>query len=114
LNNQNDVIIVSAWGREAWLAQKLSHNNIFQVTVMDNYAALPAKTSGEREGPFGIFVPENLDDVKKKYLQGSNYYPVPHGFCVFTPQGPLELHGPLTPFMKKRKILITLFNNLLN
>ncbi len=98
-----NVVIVSAWGRGAWLAHQLQ-NKGFKTTVLDVSALLPSISSVEREGPFGVFLPSHLSDLQKQYLCGDNYYPVPQGFSVLTAEGPVEFQGSLNSFfMQTRK-----------
>lgn len=92
-----NVIIVSAYGRGVCLAHQLQSKG-FETTVLDVTSLLPALSSPEREGPFGVFLPSNLSDLQKQYLCGDSFYPVQQGFSVFTPKGPLEFQGPLSSF----------------
>ena len=99
----NDVMIVSAWDRGAWLAHQLQQEG-FKTTVLDVSSFMPSVSSAEREGPFGVFLPSELDDLQKQYLCGDNYHLVRQGFSIFTSQGPMEFQGPLCPFfMETRK-----------
>ena len=75
----DDVLIVSAWDRGAWLAQQL-RKNLLKVKILDVSSLLPSISSVEREGPFGVFAPEDLSDTEKKYLCGDNYYSQSQGF----------------------------------
>ena len=91
------MVIVSAYGRGAWLAHRLQKEG-FGTTVMDVSSLLPALSSEEREGPFGVFLPSHLSDLQKQYLCEDCFYPVPQGFSVFTSQGPLEFQSSLSCF----------------
>ena len=92
-----DVVIVSNWGRGAWLAHQLQQK-AFRTTVFDVSALQPVLSSAEREGPFGVFLPSHLSDLQKHYLCGDNFYSIQQGFSVFTSQGPVEFRGPLNNF----------------
>ena len=94
-----DVVIVSFWGRGAWLAHQLQ-KNAFRTTVFDISPLYPL-SSAEREGPFGVFLPSYLSDLQKSYLCGDHFYSVQQGFSLFTSQGPLELRGTLSSFFKE-------------
>ena len=96
------VKIVSAYGRGAYLAHQLQNKGI-KSTVFDVSSLLPALSSPEREGPFGVFLPSDLNDLQKQYLCGDNFYPVQQGFSVFTSLGPFEFQGPLRSFFLKVK-----------
>lgn len=97
------VTIVSAWGRGAYLAHQLRKKG-FEVTVWDVTSLLPSLSSAEKEGPFGVFLPDHLTDLQRKCLCENSFYPVQQGFSVFTSQGPVEFRGPLKSFfMKTRK-----------
>ncbi len=98
------IIIVSIWGRGAWLAQQLSQVKGCEVKVLDLSSVFPL-SSIEREGPFGVFVPEELGDLEKQYLCGDNYYKVPQGVCVMTQRGPVEFRGLLSNVIKPNTFL---------
>lgn len=97
-----NVVIVSVYGRGAYLAHQLQ-NTGFDTTVFDVSSFLPALPSPEREGPFGVFLPSHLSDLQKQYLCGDNFYPIQQGFSIFTPQGPMEFQGPLSAFSLEMK-----------
>ena len=94
------VIIISAWGRGAYLAYQLRQKD-FDVTIYDVSSLFPPLSSEEREGPFGVFLPENLSDLQKKYLCGDNFEFVRQGFSILTSQGLMEFRGSLKSFFIK-------------
>ncbi len=100
--SSRQVVMVSAYGRGAYLALELKRIG-FKVTVFDVTSLLPTLSSAEREGPFGVFLPSHLSDLEKQYLCEDNHYPVPKGFSLFTPKGPVEFQGPLRNFFKKSR-----------
>ena len=95
-----NVFIVSAWGRGSALAYQLKQQG-HSVIFVDLSALLPVDSS-EWEGPFGVFMPEGLSSLHKKFLLGGSYFSVPQGFCAFTAQGPVESFGNLK-FLSKKK-----------
>ena len=92
-----DVVIVSSWGRGAWLAHQLQ-KKAFRTTLFD-ISSLQPLSSAEREGPFGVFLPSHLSDLQKSYLCGDHFYSVQQGFSIFASQGPVEFRGALNPFL---------------
>ena len=96
-----DVAVVSAYDRGFWLADKLCGQGL-KVAVLNGSEALSLPLS-EREGPFGVFVPQDLDDLSKQYLYGDQFVTLPKGLCILSPKGPLEMRGPLTPFLLKTR-----------
>ena len=98
VRSSEDVLIVSAWGRGGWLAGRLAQKGC-AVKMLDVSSCLPL-SSADREGPFGVFIPDDLNDLDKKYLHGDNYDVCRHGFCVMTPKGPVEFRGPLSDFIE--------------
>ena len=109
----DDVLIVSAWDRGAWLAQQL-RKNLLKVKILDVSSLLPSISSVEREGPFGVFAPEDLSDTEKKYLYGDNYYSQSQGFCVLNSDGPIEFRGLISDFMRNTKENIQLCETVLS
>ena len=95
-----NVLIVSAWGRGSAMAYQLKRQG-YSVMFVDMSPGLSVDSS-EREGPFGVFMPEGLSALHKKILCGDSYFPVSKGFCSFTPQGPVESFGNLK-FLPKKK-----------
>ena len=95
-----DVLVVSAGERCFWLLDQLCETDL-KVSVWDVSSDL-ALSLPEREGPFGVFLPDNLDNLKKKYLCGDQFEIMPKGFCVLSPQGPIEFRGPLTSFLIRK------------
>ncbi len=100
-------MIVSAWGRGAYIAQKL-REKLLKVSVLD-FSSLLQMSSVEREGPFGVFVPEHLSDEDRYYLCGNNCHFMPRGFCVVTPQKIMEFRGFLNPptFLNQNSISLS-------
>ncbi len=94
-----DVFIVSAWGRGAFLAHRLARH--FSVSFLD-LSPLFSNSLPEIEGPFGVFLPENLDDNKRQYLCGDLIHMVPQGFCVLNPKGIFEFQGAMSSFFMKK------------
>ena len=92
-----DVTVVSAGDRCFWLLDQLCQTDL-KVSVYDMSSDLDMSLP-EREGPFGIFLPEGMDDLQKKYLSGDQFHVLSEGFCVLSSQGPLEFRGPLTSFL---------------
>ena len=95
------VTILSAWGRGAGLAHQLAKLD-HKVTFLDISACMERVNRREREGPFGLFLPPDLNGLTKKYL-GEHFYPIPQGFSVLTKQGPLEFQGPLQKFFAHKQ-----------
>jgi len=92
-------IIVSVWGRGSWLARELKKSGL-DITLLD--IPLPL-SSVEREGPFGIFLPNDLTDSQVDHLCTDNYYSIDQGFSIFSDQGPVEFQGPLVSFYKESR-----------
>ena len=109
----DDVLIVSAWNRGTWLAQQL-RKNLLKVKVLDVSSLLPTISSVEREGPFGVFAPDDLSDIEKKYLRGDNYYSQSQGFCVLNSSGPIEFQGLNSDFMRDTKTNVHLCKTVLS
>ena len=97
----NNVLIVSAWGRGSALAHQLRKQN-YLVTFVDMSPCL-SLCSSEREGPFGILVPEDLSDLYKQMLCGDSSFSVPQGFSCFTSEGPIESQGNFSILPKSKQ-----------
>lgn len=97
-----DAVIVSSGDRGFYTAHMLQQQGI-STTVLDVSAIMPPVLSTDNEGPFGVFIPSELNDLQKKYLCGDNEYLIPQGFCVLTSKGPIEFQGKLSSWFQKTK-----------
>lgn len=91
-----DVIIITAFGREAWLVKKLREMDVKFVAI--DVTSYFKKNSGSFTSPFGVEVLEN-DKIKDDILKcGYIFSQQFQGWCAITGQGVIETHGVLKNF----------------
>lgn len=91
----NELCIVSAFGRGNWLAMELAQAGM-RVSLLDVSHKLGRWTPEDQEGPFGFFAsPELSESQINRVFEGENLVNCSNGFCLWLENGPLELTGPL-------------------
>jgi len=93
LDTRADVVIVSIFGRGAWLAKRLRKTGM-QVSWIDLTSCLGSCSSEDWVGPFAFFKPSYaLEDAADYFSDNSQYEDVSQGLSVWTASAPLELRG---------------------
>ena len=99
----HDLLIVSAFGRGHWLAAEMAERGK-SVHVLDMSKAMGRWAPEDWEGPFGLFMSDDLTDLQKERLIEEDYLDsVDHGFTAWLSDGPLETRGPLFSYRFQRK-----------
>ena len=93
--NQQDLVIVSAFGRGNWLAQETARKG-WKTTLIDISESLAPYSAAEVEGPFGLLETEDLlpSQITRVKEEGE-CVPVREGFNLWLKEGPLEFRGPM-------------------
>jgi hypothetical protein len=90
------VLIVSAFGREHWLAVQLARKG-FSVQLVDVTKQLGPWTPADYEGPFGFFRSAFwTDSYLERLKQEGVTQEQSNGFTIWLKNGPIELRSPLT------------------
>ena len=76
-----DAVIVSAWGRGAWLANQLVQ--LKKKTAFIDLSSHWPNLQEEIEGPFGFFIPEDMDMFQQEWWR-SQWIPSEQGFSVLS------------------------------
>ncbi len=110
------VLIVSAYGREHWLAVQLVRLG-FDVQLIEVTHKLGKWTPSHYEGPFGIFIsPVWTASYIDRLFQERITHEAPNGFSIWLKDGPIELRSPVTTYRleqlnQKEKILKYVHNH---
>ena len=93
--NQQDLVIVSAFGRGNWLALETARKG-WKTTLIDISEALEPFSAAEIEGPFGLLETDDisLSQIARVKDEGE-CVPVREGFNLWLKEGPLEFRGPM-------------------
>ena len=101
--SMSDLVLVSAFGRGHWLAAEMAEKG-FSVYLLDVTETMGRWTPEDWEGPFGLFMSENLTDLQKERLTEDDYLDsVDHGFTLWLKDGPLDMRGPIFPYRFQKK-----------
>lgn len=105
MDSRLDVVIVSAFARGHFLAERLTREGL-KVGLIDVTNSLGTWEAEDWEGPFGIFKSSALETEEWDYLASRDHLVgIERGFVVWLSDGPVELRGPLTEFsLAKRQI----------
>lgn len=104
-----DVLVVSAYGRGNWLAADLRSRGI-SVLMMDVSDQLGNWSPEDWEGPFGYFTDETLSPLQAETLQaGDSPILLNTGFTIWEKNGPIEFKSVLTPYRLKNEAWIRSF-----
>lgn len=96
-----DAVIVSAWNRGAWLAQQLVQ--LKKKTAFIDLSAHWPGVKDEADGPFGFFIPENMDMFQQEWWK-SKWISSEQGFSVLADNGFLHFKETfLSSVYAKRK-----------
>jgi hypothetical protein len=100
-----DIVIVSVFGRGNWLAGELARQG-WKVSLIDVSERVGDWDAEEAEGPFGFLEGVDLVPSQKARLTAEGEaVPVPQGFVVWLPEGPIEFSSPMTKFqLEKRRV----------
>lgn len=100
---ENNVTIVSAFGRGHWLASELRDSGM-KVSLVDLSSRLGRWAPEDWEGPFGFFHTEQLKASQIERLTEEDYHEaVDEGFTLFLKDGPIEFKGALSQFWLNQK-----------
>jgi hypothetical protein len=98
MSKEARVMIVSAFGREHWLAVQLVRKG-FSVQLVDVTKQLGQWLPVDYEGPFGFFKSVFWSDsFLDRLKQDGASQELPNGFVLWLKSGPLELRSPLTNY----------------
>lgn len=102
-----DLVCLSAYGRGNWIATELASRG-WNVSLVDVTAQLGRPTWEDVEGPFGLLeTDDSIPAHAKSLADGGELVPVPGGFTMWLPDGPLELRSELTTFLVRARSLST-------
>lgn len=91
-----DVCIVSAFGRNRWLATDL-HVNGMRVLYIDLSSRMGNWPIEDSQGPFGFVKQDQFSETQLECINSQDpYINMDNGFVVWTNKGPIELSGPMT------------------
>lgn len=95
LDNERDVIVLSAFGRGLWLSQELAQMGL-KVDFVDVTSRMGKWKPQDIEGPFGLFASTTLPHTYASVLsEQETQTEVERGLTLWLPSGPFELRGPL-------------------
>ena len=98
-----DLVILSAFGRGHWLAAEMAERG-FSVHLLDMSKAMGRWPPEDCEGPFGLFLSDDLTSLQKERLIEEDYLDfIDHGFTTWLKDGPLEARGPLFSYRFQKK-----------
>ncbi len=102
LENEYDVVLVSAFRNCFWLASELRRQKL-KVMVIDLGSKMGLWPAEDIEGPFGLFKTETLKGSLVESLWAEEaFHEVPNGFTIWLDSGPIEFKGPLTKYQIER------------
>ncbi len=91
-----DVILITAFGRERWLAMELSRQGL-KVGILDVTSGLGRWAPEDVEGPFGIFQSrQNQATQMARLADEEPLVSTDEGWVIWPRTGPIELKGPLS------------------
>ena len=74
------------------------------VHLLDVTEKMGRWTPEDWEGPFGLFIFEEMTDLQKERLTEGDYLDsVDHGFTLWLEDGPLDMRGPIFPYRFQKK-----------
>lgn len=98
LENEYDVVLISAFRNCYWLASELKRQKL-KVLVIDLSSKLGLWPAEDVEGPFGLFKTETLKgSFVESLLSEEAFHQVENGFTIWLESGPIEFKGPLTKY----------------
>jgi hypothetical protein len=98
----NEVVVVSAFGRGNWLAAELARKGVKNALV-DVSKKFVGWSPEDRMGPFGFFQNETLTESQASQIQDESFLEtVPEGFVVWAKDGVLDTTGPMAAELLKR------------
>jgi len=101
--SQQQICIVSAYGRGNWLAAALSEKN-YKVKLVDVSHCMGRWAPEDWEGPFGFFQSEQIRPLQLERLNEQDYAdPIDEGFIVWLKDGPIDTKGPLSSFYLEKQ-----------
>lgn len=90
-----DVCIVSAFGRNHWLATELQKAGM-KVLYIDQTHRLGNWPIEDVQGPFGFFKSDYFTESQLECIYSQDaYLSMDNGFIIWTKRGPVELRGPM-------------------
>lgn len=109
----SDVAIISAFGRGNWLAAELSQMGL-STQLYDVSDSLGRWAPEDWEGPFGFFHPDWVQINQMDRLTAEDYHDqVANGFCVWVPEGPIDLRGMLAAHWEQSIPAVSILNKYL-
>jgi hypothetical protein len=105
MNTTSEVVIVSVFGRGNWLAVELKNLGL-DVTLVDVTEAMGRWAPEDWEGPFGLFLSDELTQSQRTRLDEEDYSDsVDEGFTFWFKSGPLDFRGSHSQYLlDKREI----------
>jgi len=102
VTTQNEVLIVSAFGRGHWLAAELARKKM-KVLLLEVSGGFGHWSPEDIEGPFGFFQSEFLTETQITRMTEEDYRDsVPEGFVVWPKSGPLDTAGPISAELMRK------------
>ena len=100
-------LIVSAWGRGAYLAYNLAKAGV-RTEFLDCSSRLPLSPA-EREGPLPLFTSFDFSPLQRQFLGLDTEYSfaLRQGFSYFDSEGPFSTHDSVKPFspnLREKKV----------
>ena len=98
-----DLVVVSAYGRGNWMATELASRG-WKVAMVDVTSTMRQAPWEDVEGPFGLLESHDvLPSQRARLADEGELVPVPGGFTMWLPEGPLEFRSELAPFLMRAR-----------